>query len=129
MVHECLTECGTNPSDIHNVMSAFNAKHGIVEKNSSSLYLMISCLQRSQNFLGSCVAFLKIACLHASFTAYENFYKHSKNALSYQLLSTCSPSEVSEIRNPTIKHISTYTLVHSSIITYMGDHFLVIFCP
>ena len=51
-------------------------------KNSSSLYLMISCLQRSQNFLGSCVAFLKTTCLHVSFTAYESFYKLSKNALS-----------------------------------------------
>ena len=29
MVHECLTECGTDPSDIHNVMSVFNAKGGI----------------------------------------------------------------------------------------------------
>ena len=26
MVHECLAECGTDPSDIHNDMSAFNAK-------------------------------------------------------------------------------------------------------
>ena len=29
MVHECLTECGKDPSDIHNVMSVFNAKGGI----------------------------------------------------------------------------------------------------
>ena len=29
MVHACLTECGTDPSDIHNVMSVFNAKSGI----------------------------------------------------------------------------------------------------
>ena len=98
-------------------------------KNSSSLLLLISCLQRSQNYLGSCVTFLKTICLHVSFTAYENFYKLSKNALSSQMLSTFSPSEVSEITNATIKHISTNTLVHSSIITYMGDHFLVIFCP
>ena len=32
MLHECLTECGTDPSDIHNVMPASNAKHGTVEK-------------------------------------------------------------------------------------------------
>ena len=68
------------------------------------------------------MTFLKIACLHVSFTAYENFYRLSKNALSSHLLSTFSPSEVSEIRNSTIKHISTYTLVHSYISTYMGDH-------
>ena len=98
-------------------------------KNSSSLYLMISCLQRSQNFLGSCVTFLKTTCLHVSFTAYENFYKLSKNALSSQMPSTFFASDMSEIRNQIIIHISTYTLVHSSIITYMGDHFLVIFCP
>ena len=29
MVYECLTECGTDPSDIHNVMSVFIAKGGI----------------------------------------------------------------------------------------------------
>ena len=78
---------------------------------------------------GSFSDFLKIACLHVSFTAYENFYRLSKNALSSHLLSTFSPSEVSEIINSTIKHISTYTLVHSSISTHMGDHFLVSFCP
>ena len=91
-------------------------------------FSMISSFQRSQTVLALFVAFLKTACLHVSFAAYENFYKLSKNALSSQLLSNFSTSEVSEIRNPTFKHISTYTLVHSSIITYMGDHFLVIFC-
>ena len=34
MVHECLTESGTDPSDIHNVMSAFNAKGGISSHDS-----------------------------------------------------------------------------------------------
>ena len=34
MVHECLTECGMDPSDIHNVMSAVNAKGGISSQNS-----------------------------------------------------------------------------------------------
>ena len=77
-------------------------------------FSMIFSLRRSQTFLALFVAFLKIACLHVSFTAYENFYKLTKNALSSQLLSTFSPSEVSESRNATIKHISTYTLVHSS---------------
>ena len=28
MVHECLTECGTDPSDIHDILSVFNAKGG-----------------------------------------------------------------------------------------------------
>ena len=35
MVHECSTECGTDPSDIHNVMSAFNAKSDISSQDSS----------------------------------------------------------------------------------------------
>ena len=34
MVHECLTEPGTDPSDIHNVMSVFNAKGGISSQDS-----------------------------------------------------------------------------------------------
>ena len=34
MVHECLTECGTDPSDIHNAMSVFNAKCGILSQDS-----------------------------------------------------------------------------------------------
>ena len=73
--------------------------------------------------------FSKSTCLHVSITAYENSYKQTKNALSSQMASSFFVSEMSEIRNPTIKHISTYTLVHSSIITYMGDHFLVILSP
>ena len=34
MVHECITECGMAPSDIHNVMSAFNANGGISSQDS-----------------------------------------------------------------------------------------------
>ena len=34
MVHECLTECGTDPSDIHNVMSVFNVKGAISSQDS-----------------------------------------------------------------------------------------------
>ena len=34
MVHDCITECGTDPSDIHNVMSVFNAKGGISSQDS-----------------------------------------------------------------------------------------------
>ena len=34
MVHECLTECGADPSDIHNVMSVFNANGGISSQDS-----------------------------------------------------------------------------------------------
>ena len=34
MVHECLTEYGTDPSDIQNVMSVFNAKGDIPSQDS-----------------------------------------------------------------------------------------------
>ena len=34
LVHECLTECGADPSDIHYVMSVFNAKGGISSQDS-----------------------------------------------------------------------------------------------
>ena len=34
MVHECLTECATDPPDIHNVMSVFNVKGGISSQDS-----------------------------------------------------------------------------------------------
>ena len=50
-------------------------------KNSSSLFLLISSLQRSLTLLALFVTFQKIACLHVCFTAYENFYRLSKNAL------------------------------------------------
>ena len=79
-------------------------------KNSSSLLLLISSFQRSLTLLALFVTILKIACLHVSFTAYENFYKLSKNVASSCLLSTFSPSEVSKIRNSTIKHISRFIL-------------------
>ena len=51
-------------------------------KNSSSLNLMISYLQRSQYLFDSCSTLLKTMCLHVSFTAYENFSKLTKNVLS-----------------------------------------------
>ena len=34
MVHECIAECGTDSSDIHNVISVFNAKGGISSQDS-----------------------------------------------------------------------------------------------
>ena len=34
MVHGCLAECDTDPSDIQNVMSVFNAKGGITSQES-----------------------------------------------------------------------------------------------
>ena len=98
-----------------------------VLKYSSSPFILISSLQRSTTLLTLFLSFLKIDCLHVSFTAYENFYILSKMHCLLVLVYTFYPSEVSEDRNPTIKHISTYTLVLSSISTYVVDRFLVIF--
>ena len=69
---------------------------------------------------------LKISCLHVSFTAYENFYKLSKMYCLLVLTFHFPIIRISEYRNPTIKHICTYTLISSSIGTYMTDLFLVI---
>ena len=69
-------------------------------------------------------SFLKITCLHVSFTAYENFYRLSKMHFHLVLTFHFLKFRMSEYKNPTIKHISTYTLVSSSITTYVTDLFL-----
>ena len=51
----------------------------------------ISSSQRSLTLLAFFVTFLRIVCLHVSFTAYENFYKLSRNELSCWLI-FCSNS-------------------------------------
>ena len=66
------------------------------------------------------------ACLHVSFTAYENFYKLSKMHCLLVLTFHFPIFRMSECRNPTIKHIFTYTLISPFISTYMIDLFLVI---
>ena len=94
-------------------------------ENSSSRFYLISC---SQGILNSSRLLLlsspKIACLHVSFTAYENFYKLSKMHCHLVLTFLFLILRMLECRNPTIKHISTCTLVSSSITTYVTDLFL-----
>ena len=94
-------------------------------ENSSSRFYLISC---SQGILNSSRLLLlsspKIACLHVSFTAYENFYKLSKMHCHLVLTFLFLILRMSEYRNPTIKHISTYTLVSSSITIHVTDLFL-----
>ena len=95
-----------------------------VEKLQFSLFL-ISCCQGILNASWlSWYLILKIACLHVSFTAYENSDKLSKMYCLLVLAFHFPIIRISEYRNPTIKHISTYTLI--SIITYVTDLFLVI---
>ena len=82
-------------------------------------------LRGSLTLLGSpVISSPKIACLHVSFTAYENFYKLSKMHCHLVLTFHFLILRMSEYRNPTIKHISTYTLVSSCITTYVIDLFL-----
>ena len=107
--------------EINFVKSAENDSYIIVEKLQFSFNLDLL----SPEIYNSLCSF----CLHVSFTAYENFYKLSKMHCLLILFSTFYPSEISENRNPIIKHISTYTLIPSSISTYVVDHFLVIFSP
>ena len=54
-VHECLTECGTDPSDIYNDMSIFNAKDDIPSQDSSEKDSSASkiCLCQSQSIYQS----------------------------------------------------------------------------
>ena len=98
----------------------------IVEKLQFSLFLISWCPEILKSSWLSWYLLLKIACLHVSFTAYDNFYKLSKIHCLLVWFSTFQPSEVSENRDPTIKHTSTYTLISSSISTYVIDLFLVI---
>ena len=102
-----------------------NSSKTVYVENSSSRFYLISC---SQGILNSSRLLLlsspKIACLHVSFTAYENFYKLSKMHCHLVLTFLFLILRMSECRNPTIKHISTYTLVSSSITTYVIDLFL-----
>ena len=95
-------------------------------KTPALLYLDLLLSRDPQICQALPVSFLKIACLHVSFTAHENFYKLSKMHCVLIWFSTFQPSEVSEHRDPTIKHISTYTLISSSINKYVIDLFLVI---
>ena len=97
-----------------------------VEKLQFSLFL-ISCSQGILNAsLLSWILLLKNACLHVSFTAYENFYKLSKMYCHLILTFHFPIFRMSECRNPTIKHIFTYTLISPFISTYVIDLFLVI---
>ena len=89
-----------------------------VDKLQFSLFLISCCLGILSSSWLSWYLVLKIACLHVSFTDYENFYKLSKMYCLLVWLSTFQPPEVSENRYPTIKHIFTYTLISSSISTY-----------
>ena len=90
-----------------------------VVENSSSQFYLISC---AQGILNSSRLLLlsspKIACLHVSFTAYENFYKLSKNALSSRLdlpLSDTQNVRMQKSNNQTYIHLYTGFIIHNHI--------------
>ena len=86
---------------------------------SNTRLLLISC---SQGILSS--SSFSCACLHVSFTAYENFYKLSKMHCHLVLIFHFLILRMSEYKNPTIQHIFTYTLASSFITKYVIDLFL-----
>ena len=69
----------TNNSSTPSLITSENGEPWIPVENSSSRFYLISC---SQGILNSSRLLLlsspKIACLHVSFTAYENFYNYLK---------------------------------------------------
>ena len=97
---------------------------GCVE-NSNTRLLLISC---SQGILGSssfsCYLLLRLLVYMYLSQHYENFYKLSKMHCHLVLAFLFLMLRMSECRNPTIKHIFTYTLVSSFITTYVIDLFL-----
>ena len=78
-------------------------------ENSSSPFIFISSSQRSIALLALLLFLLKIACLHVSFTAYENFYKLSK----MQCLLVCFPLTFHQKYQKTeIPQSNIYPLIH-----------------
>ena len=117
-------ESETNNANVNNFLDSANMAMNMesamkLAEDVENLLLMIgliSFLQRSRcSYLLLCFPFYRVACLHVSFTAYEYFNKLSKSALSFRMVSSFRKSET---RNPTITHVFTCTLVHSSKNTY-----------
>ena len=100
----------------------------VLKKLQFSLFL-ISCCQGILNASWlSWYLVLKIACLHVSFTAYENFYKLSKNVLSSHLdlpLSNHQNIRIQKSNNQTYIHLYTDFIIHKYICdrSLSGDPF------
>ena len=94
-------------------------------ENSSSLFFQISCSQgilngsrMSYSLLSRSLVYMYLSQLMRTSTKLSKMHCHL--VLTFHILIL----RMSEYRNPTIKHISTYTLVSSSINTYVTDLFL-----
>ena len=85
-----------------------------VEKLELSLFSISSCPEILNFIWLSWYLLLKIACLHVSFTAYENFYKLSRNALSSRLV----------FHFPTIRSIRKQRSINQTYIHLYTDHII-----
>ena len=112
----------TKNGEVETAMMCWEATNNLLKNSVLSLLDLLL----SGDLLALLVYFLKIACLHVSFTAYENFYQLSKMYCHLVLTFHFPIFRMSECRNPTIKHIFTYTLISPFISTYVIDLFLVI---
>ena len=92
-----------------------------VEKLQFSLFLISCCPEILNSSWLSWYLVLKIACLHVSFTAYENFYKLSRMYCLLVWFSTFQPS-IRSIRkqisnNQTYIHLYPDLIIHKYIRT------------
>ena len=101
----------------------------IVEKRQFSLFL-ISCSQVILNsscspgiFSKKLLVYMYLSQLMRTFTKLSKMYCHLVLTFHFPIF------RMSECRNPTIKHIFTYTLISPFISTYVIDLFLVILFP
>ena len=116
------------PLEYLDVLVLLRAHAHAVEKLQFS-FILISCCPEILNSLGSLVSFLKIACLHVSFTAYENFYKLSKMYCLLILFSTFIRSiREQKSNNQTYIHLYTDFIIHKYICdgSLSGDHFHIV---
>ena len=79
------------------------------EKLQFSFILISCCTEIHNSLLALLISFLKIACLHVSFTAYEKFYKLSK----MHCLLVCSQfSNHQKYQKTEIQQSIIYPLIH-----------------
>ena len=100
----------------------------MLKKLQFSLFLISFCQGILNSSWLSWYLVLKIACLHVSFTAYENFYKLSKNVLSSHLvfyfpIIRSIRNQISN--NQTYIHLYTDLIIHKYICdrSLSGDPF------
>ena len=105
--------------------AAFHFKVLIPVENSNTRLLLISCSQgilSSSSF--SCYLLLRLLVYMYLSQLMRTFTNYLKSLCHLVLIFHFLMLRISEHRNPTIKHIFTYTLVSSFITKYVIDLFL-----